>query len=76
MGFVPERWMPELKPDDWAAIIRDIGKHGITPYKLALMAGIDKKTMAHYAAGRLEPRHSVGEWLKMLRAELGEKIPS
>lgn len=61
--------MPEPAKLDWQKIIAETG---ITPYKLALMAGIDKKTMAAYASGRREPRHSVGQWLLMLK---GEKIP-
>jgi hypothetical protein len=48
---------------DWAEVI---AQTGITPYKLALMSGIDPKTMEAYAEGRGEPRHSVGEWLKLL----------
>jgi len=51
---------------DWQTIIAEIG---ISPYKLALMAGIDKKTMNAYAAGRGEPSHSVGEFLLVLARE-------
>lgn len=66
--------MTEPHRHDWPRIIAEIEASGVSLWKLALMAHVHMHTMQSWAAGKTEPRHSVGEWLLEFHVELVQKM--
>jgi hypothetical protein len=72
---------------DWPRICREIiagyglrHKRKLTPYKLGLMAGADKKTVRRWINGTSKPNHEQGEMLLARHAEFhretGDTVPT
>ncbi len=59
--------MPNNHKIDWAEVIEEIRKTGVTPWDLSIALDVHYETVRAWQAGRSEPRYSVAMTILELR---------
>ena len=61
---------------DWEQIIRDLERHGLTPYKIGLAIGIRARDVVRIRDHGRRVEYHEGEKLIALHNQLGQKWPT